>query len=182
MWKTTHLRDWKSRRISQMQKAMRNVIDWLWRNYFRFPPWMTAFNLINCSELKPWLIFGTKTLLIQWLPWICMSVTQTNAQVRTDPGISQKHWISQKPLLISSFTKIWAQCWYRLRMQWRAAALCYFILIYWYFCWEGENGLIHILTMWECVPVAYKTLTFICAEESNLSPPSLTPSLTVTGT
>lgn len=46
------------------------IVEKMW-NYFRFPPWMTAFNLINRSEQNPRLIFGMKMLLIQWPPWIC---------------------------------------------------------------------------------------------------------------
>lgn len=49
------------------------IAEKMW-NYFRFLPWMTAFNLINRSEQNPRVIFGMKTLLTQWQPWICMSM------------------------------------------------------------------------------------------------------------
>ncbi len=63
------------------------IAEKMW-NYFRFLPWMTAFNLINRSEQNPRLIFGMKTLLTQWPPWICMSMNTRRLMHR------YRSWIS----------------------------------------------------------------------------------------
>lgn len=71
------------------------IAEKMW-NYFRLPPWMTAFNLINRSEQNPRLIFAIKTLLTQWPIWICMSVNTCRLMhryVQISYRNIQKHWI-----------------------------------------------------------------------------------------
>lgn len=96
--------------------------------------------------------------------YVCEYV-QTNAQVQILESVRSIEYLRSRSS--SSFTITRAQRWYRPRMQWRASAFYTHILI---LLLGRRNGLIHILTMWECVSVAYKPLTFICAEESNLFP------------